>query len=315
VRDERPRPLSPLSISAEARQFLDQSSPTDTSFPGLNDVDGWMDLISYRNQEMVDLLSEFEIPATTEILEIGATQTYIQLTEGASDTPDSPVYLDFHGGGLIYGGGESCRLMGAAVAMWTGIATWSVDYRMPPLHPYPAAIDDAMAAYRVLLERKASDRIVIGGSSAGGNVAAALLARARDESLPMPAALILMTPEVDLTESGDSFVTNSGIDCVLTSLMPVNMLYADGHDLTDPYVSPLFADVRGFPPTLLLAGTRDLFLSNAVRMHRKLRAAGVAADLHVFEAMPHGGFSGISPEDFEMRAEIRLFLDRHLHRS
>jgi acetyl esterase/lipase len=129
----------------------------------------------------------------------------------------------------------------------------------------------------------------------------------------MPAALVLLTPEVDLTESGDSFQTNLGVDSVLTgSLAAANLLYAGGHDLTDPYVSPLFGEFTpSFPPTFLQSGTRDLFLSNTVRMHRRLRAAGVDAELHVFEAMPHGGFFG-APEDREMAEEIRRFVGDHL---
>jgi acetyl esterase/lipase len=91
-------------------------------------------------------------------------------------------------------------------------------------------------------------------------------------------------------------------------LMAANRLYADGHDLADPYLSPLFGDfARGFPRTFLQAGTRDLFLSNTVRMHRALRRAGIAAELHVFEAMPHGGFGG-APEDDELNAEVRAFV-------
>jgi acetyl esterase/lipase len=125
----------------------------------------------------------------------------------------------------------------------------------------------------------------------------------------MPAGLVLLTPEVDLTESGDSFTTNLGIDTVLRPLMQTNLLYVGGHDLTHPYLSPLFADVTGFPPTFLQTGTRDFFLSNTVRMHRKLRAAGVDAELHVWEAMPHGGFGG-APEDGEILLEMRRFLDR-----
>src|SRR5262249_46997299 len=97
---------------------------------------------------------------------------------------------------------------------------------------------------------------------------------------------------------------------VLGRLMQTNLLYANGHDLGHPYLSPLFADVTGFPPTFLQAGTRDLFLSNTVRMHRKLRNAGVDAELHVCEAMPHGGCGGGAPEDIEMRVEMRRFLDR-----
>ncbi|MGH7823320.1 MAG: alpha/beta hydrolase fold domain-containing protein, partial [Candidatus Binatia bacterium] len=90
-------------------------------------------------------------------------------------------------------------------------------------------------------------------------------------------------------------------------------LYANGHDLSHPYLSPLFGDVSGFPPTFLQSGTRDLFLSNTARMHRKLRSAGVDAELHVFEAMPHGGFGG-APEDVEIIVEVQRFLERHRRR-
>src|SRR5581483_9639413 len=118
--------------------------------------------------------------------------------------------------------------------------------------------------------------------------------RARDEGLPLPAGLVLISPELDLTESGDSFQTNAGVDVMMPEgLMPANLIYAAGHDLADPYVSPLFGDfTKGFPPTFLQCGTRDLLLSNTVRMHRALRRAGIDAVLHVFEAMPHGGFGG-----------------------
>lgn len=127
----------------------------------------------------------------------------------------------------------------------------------------------------------------------------------------MPAGLVLRSPEVDLTESGDTFVTNDGVD-LLGSLMALNEVYAAGADLADPYVSPLFADHSGFPPTLLQSGTRDLFLSNTVRMHRRLLAVGVAAELHVFEAMPHVGFGGDTPEDAELRDAVLAFERRVL---
>ena len=126
----------------------------------------------------------------------------------------------------------------------------------------------------------------------------------------MPSALVLLTPESDLTESGDSFATVAAYDNTLGSLEQINLLYANGRDLADPYLSPLFGDLSGFPPTMLTAGTRDLFLSNTVQMHRRLREAGVDAELHVFEARPHGGFVG-APEDEEVNAELRRFLDRH----
>lgn len=130
----------------------------------------------------------------------------------------------------------------------------------------------------------------------------------------MPAGLVLVTPEVDLTESGDTFRTLDGID-TLQSAMSINLLYANGADLADPYLSPLFGDFHGFPPTFLSAGTRDLFLSNTVRMHRRLLAAGASAELHVFEAMPHGGFGGGTPEDADLAESVVTFLERCLRRD
>ena len=122
---------------------------------------------------------------------------------------------------------------------------------------------------------------------------------------------MLNTPEVDLTESGDSFSTNLGVDPILSLLLPVNELHAGGHDPGHPHLSPLFADLAGFPPTVLTTGTRDLFLSNTVRMHRALRRVGVEAELHVLEAAPHGNFFGMAPENHELDAEVRRFIDQH----
>jgi acetyl esterase/lipase len=173
-----------------------------------------------------------------------------------------------------------------------------------------------MATYRHVLAHHAPDKIIIGGRSAGGNLGAAMVLRARDEGLPLPAALVLLSPELDLTESGDSFEVNRHIDVVLPNpLMPINLLYANGADLRHPHLSPLFGEFApGFPPTFLQSGTRDLFLSNAVRMHRALRRAQIPAELHVFEAMPHGGFSG-APEDAELAAEVARFVCEWLGRG
>ena len=195
----------------------------------------------------------------------------------------------------------------AFTALRTGFAVLSPDYRMPPDHPYPAGLDDCVAVYRALVERFGAANIVVSGTSAGGNLAAAAMLRARDEGLPLPAGLVLLTPEVDLTESGDSFRTLLGLDR-LGLLKRLNLLYAAGHPLEHPYLSPLFADFsKGFPRTFLQTGTRDLFLSNTVRTHRALCNAGVEAELHVWEAMPHGGFGG-TPEDEELSAAFRRFV-------
>ena len=145
------------------------------------------------------------------------------------------------------------------MAMVRPMISWSVDYRMPPAHPYPAPLDDCLAVYRRLLIERDPEHIFVGGVSAGGNLAAALMLKAKDEGLPMPAGLLLITPEVDLTESGDSFVTLNGIDHLLQPLMTTNLLYANGADLSHPYLSPLFRQPRRIPPHIS-AGRNSRFV-------------------------------------------------------
>jgi acetyl esterase/lipase len=287
------------------------------SSPPLDDAEAWKARIAFMDEAIVTgfAASALDIPATVEVREIAGVHVNVVTPEGVQAVSaagdDGVIQLDIHGGALIAGGGEACRLMNTSTAARAGLVTWGVDYRMPPDHPYPAPLDDCVAVYRALLDVRPPEKIVLGGGSAGGNLVVAMLLRARDEGLPMPAALLLFTPEIDLTESGDTFDTNAGVDYVLVERLTDSIaLYAGDHDLTDPYLSPIFGDLTGFPPTFVQAGTRDLFLSNAVRIHRKLRDAGVDAELHVWEAMPHGGFFG-APEDAEMGVELRRFLGKH----
>ena len=309
----------PTSVSEQAQQFLGMDLfGGDVGRAVPNDIAGWRTLIKDTDALLVAVMgAQVEhLRDSVDLRSVGGVPVFVVTPEDVDEVGDTrPIYLDIHGGSLLMGGGKACEVMARRSAAQSQMQTWSVDYRMPPDYPYPAALDDVLAAYSGLLDVRAPEQIVVGGGSAGGNLAAALVLRARDEGLPLPGALILLTPEVDLTESGDSFQTNLGIDNVLTeSLADSIALYAGDHDLRHPYLSPLFGDLTApFPPTLLQAGTRDLFLSNTVRMHRKLRAGGVDAQLHVFEAMPHGGFFG-APEDDELTEEIRRFLSSHIAR-
>ncbi len=304
----------PSSISPEAQAILAMPRASPVDFPDLDDLAGWRQLIAARDGEMLSLLTGMvdEDAAEVERIAVGDGAVYkIVPAACGSDSPNA--YLEIHGGALIMGGGDCCRITGIMTALRLGVVTWAVDYRMPPDHPYPAPLDDCLTAYGELVREYGASHVVVGGTSAGGNLAAATILRARDEGLPLPAAAVLLTPEVDLTESGDSFATNIGLDNLLTQRqMPANLLYAGSHDLTSPYVSPLFGDFsQGFPPTFLRTGTRDLFLSNTVRMHRALRNAGIPAELHVQEAGGHAGFFGLAPEDGEIDEELRHFLDAH----
>lgn len=302
----------PRHISAAAQAMLATRWPdTFSRHPEPHDIEGWRRYIAAGNAALMQLLGGEVDEAGVEVGEWreGAALAY-EVAPGGIARADRRVYLDMHGGALIMGGGAFCRAGAIALARKLAARVVTVDYRMPPDHPYPAGLDDCVAIYRRLLRERRPRDIIVGGLSAGGNLAAALILRARDEGLPLPAGAVLLSPEIDLTESGDSFQTNRGIDITLgNGLMPVNRLYAAGNDLAHPYLSPLFGDFSpGFPPTLLAAGTRDLLLSNAVRLHRALRNAGIAADLHLMEAAPHAAFA-CWPEVADIDREVRAFCE------
>lgn len=307
---------APRSISAEARAVLDRLVDTDGvpinakhPMPDPEDHDGWIRIKAAVDAHYAAGMKGLagSLRASVETVQLGDTVVHVATPDTA--TIADGAYLDLHGGALVFGGGEACRVGAQMQADLHGVRCYGVDYRTPPEHPYPAALDDTLAAYAYVLERHKPSDVVIGGRSAGGNLAVAMLLRAREAELPMPAGLVLLSPEVDLTESGDSFAVNRLVDLMLPlPLRAANLLYADGADLSDPALSPLFGDLTGLPPTLLQSGTRDLFLSNTVRMHRALRRDGVSAELHVFEAMPHGGFLGGTPEDLELSGELVRFV-------
>ena len=310
----------PTSVSQQAAEALQNMVGNDGvplnalhRMPAADDRQAWMALKEAMEANYKTTITEAagSLRSTVETIVTHHTTVHVA-------TPDEEVrprcaLIDLHGGALVLGGGAACLVGTRRQADLHGVLCYGVDYRTPPEHPFPAALDDCLAAYRHVLNHHEPENVVIAGRSAGGNLAAAMLLRGRDEGLPMPAGLVLLSPQVDLTESGDSFAVNRTVDVVLPgSLMTSNLLYANGADLADPLLSPLFGNLADFPPVFLQAGTRDLFLSNTVRMHRALRRAGVSADLHVFEAMPHGGFTGRTPEELELLREVTKFVAARL---
>ena len=302
--------LAPNSISPEAKQALTGPAFASPEYPPLDDIAAWRRHRAAQNEAIIAFFPPKFDNVAIRWEKIAAVDV-VRATPSAPLHALGKIFLHFHGGALAYLGGAPLGPMTAACAARIGSDVIAVDYRMPPDYPYPAALDDGLAVYRDVIREFGRENVIVGGESAGGNISAALLLYARDKGLPMPAALVLLTPEVDLTESGDTFQTLLGLDR-MGLLTPANLLYAAGQPLDHPYLSPLFGDLSGFSPTFLQAGTRDLFLSNTVRTHRKIRSAGVEAELHVWEAMPHGGFGG-APEDDEVNAEIRRFLARYQH--
>lgn len=301
----------PTSVSPEAQAMLAAGVIEGPPQPPIDDLDAWRKMIAETDELVLSLLGGDQ-PADVgvERTELDGIPAFI-ITPAGVAPDDRRIHLDIHGGAFINGAGELCRVMGTRTALEIGLRVAAVDYRMPPDHPYPVPLDDCVAAYRGLLAIREPHEISVGGGSAGGNLAPATVLRARDEGLPLPAAALISTPAGDLTASGDTISTLEGVDTVLSgSLEAVSALYAGGHDRTHPYVSPVFGDyTKGFPPTMLTSGTRDRLLSDTVRIHRALRAAGIHAELHVVEAAPHGGFMVPTPEGDELAAEIRRFLE------
>jgi len=228
------------------------------------------------------------------------------------------LFLHTHGGGYVFGGGLAAIGEGVMIAALAKIPVLSVDYRMPPDHPFPAAVDDVVTVYKHLLKERPASTIAIGGTSAGGGLPLAAIHRFKQLGIEVPGVAFAGTPWSDLTKTGDSYFINEGVDHVLVSyegyLDGMAQLYADGHDLKDPLISPVYGDFGGFPPTFLVTGTRDLFLSNTVRVHTKMRAADVIADLMVFEGIAHADYAIAfgTPESRQTFTELGHFLLEHL---
>ena len=257
---------------------------------------------------------------TVEPATIGGVRCFIVTPKSIPPNNRNRVLLHFHSGGRVSNPGEAGTLEAIMMAGFAGFKVISVDYRMPPDFPFPAALDDAVAVYRELLKTNKAERIGVLGSSAGGSLTLTMLMRARTVHLPMPGAIALGTPTVDLSKTGDSLFTNAMVDNTIGTqdgfIHATALLYANGRDLKDPLLSPIYGDVSGFPPTILTSGTRDLYLSNTVRMHRKLRAAGVEAVLQVWEGQSHLQYMMdiTAPETKEYHDEVARFLDMHLGR-
>lgn len=228
------------------------------------------------------------------------------------------VLIHVHGGCYELFPGESGTTEGIIMAGLGHYKVISVDYRMPPEAYFPAALDDVLSVYKDVLKTTDARNVAVFGTSAGGALVLETMLRAKQEGLRLPGAIAPGTPMSDVTKTGDSFYTNEKVDNVLVSRNgfcdAATVVYAHGHDLKDPLLSPVYGDMHDFPPTILTTGTRDLLLSNTVRVHRKLREAGVEAQLEVFEGMSHAQYQMDDrvPETREAFGEITQFFDKHL---
>ena len=194
----------------------------------------------------------------------------------------------------------------------------SIDYRMPPKYPVPAASDDVNAVWKELLKKYPPTSVIMGGTSAGGNITLSSVHRFKDLGLPLPGALYVGTPAVDVDMTGDSRFINEGVDRLLVTWKPLpqdaGAMYAGELGKSIHTYSPIYGDFTGFPPSYIVAETRDLMLSDAVRAHRALRRAGVEAELHIYEGFSRGDYLVIwnAPESEEYFAELNRFTIKNL---
>ena len=242
---------------------------------------------------------------------IGGVPALHSLTPGA-DAGRTLLYL--HGGAYVIGSPKAYRALASNLARAAGVSGLSLDYRLAPEHPFPAAVDDAVAAYRALLdEGKAPGSIAIAGDSAGGGLTMATLVAARRAGLPMPAAAFVISPWVDLACEGASITGKAEADPILTrdGLLAMAAHYLQGTGARDALASPLHADLSGLPPLLIQVGSDEILLDDATVLAARAGAAGVRVRLDVWPRMPHvwHAFSFMLSEGRDAIAEAGAFLN------
>ncbi|WP_206997580.1 alpha/beta hydrolase [Trinickia mobilis] len=215
---------------------------------------------------------------------------WLEPPAGAPDTARTRTVFYIHGGGYYFCSPKTHRSLVFALAARCGVRTYSLDYRLAPEHPFPAALDDALAAYRRLLaDGMPPDSIVLAGDSAGGGLALATLVALRDAGDPLPAAALLFSPWTDLAATGATIATNDGVDPMFygAAIARAAKFYLADTPATHPHASPLYADFAGLPPLFIQAGSTEVLLDDSRRVAEKARAAGVPVEIEIWPDMPH----------------------------
>jgi epsilon-lactone hydrolase len=245
--------------------------------------------IAQMREAMLQFTSMLQMPAGVTV-----TETELGGVRGLRHTPDmaapGAVLLYFHGGGYVQGSPQTHRSLVGHLARLSGVEAASMDYRLAPEAPFPAAVEDGLASYQALLDSGiAPARIIVGGDSAGGGLALASMVKARDTGLPGPAGLVLLSPWSDLTHGGWSHRSLGARDPMVRTenLERLAGLYLDGARADDPLASPLMADLEGLAPMLIQVGSDEVLLSDATQLAERAGAARVEVILEVWPEMIH----------------------------
>jgi len=230
------------------------------------------------------------------------------------------VILHVHGGGFALGSATGSVGLASTLARKAGTSAVAIDYRLAPENPYPAGLQDVTAAYRALIAHDGDPRrVIVSGESAGGNLAVELLVAGKSSNLTMPAAAVLFSPMTDLTAAGDSYTTKSAVDPNITAkaiqIRARDYVGGTGTALTDPLVSPIFADLTALPPLLIQAGSHEVLLDDATRLAAKAAADDVAVILDITPDVPHvfQAFAAFLEEGEAALTRAASFIQMHVH--
>lgn len=274
--------------------------------------------VSELRAGMEEMLSA--LPAVTgvglEAVDAGGVPAEWTRADSGEDTWGTLLYL--HGGGYFQGSITTHRRLVASLCLAAGVRGLSVEYRLAPEHPFPAAVDDALAAYRWLTGPGGEDpsRVVVAGDSAGGGLTAALLVALRDAGGALPAGAYLMSPWTDLAATGESIKTRAEADPMIDprDTKRITSYYVPDGDVRNPLVSPLYADLSGLPPLLVHVGDAEVLLDDAVRFADRARVAGVPVELQVWPEAFHvfQMLAGLLPEADEAIAQAGEWMVKRL---
>ncbi|SRR5579871_2051771 len=270
------------------------------------DVDHWR-----RNMRKMERLVPHP-PADSRLTDVQAGGLAFQRVTTAASRPTRHV-LHLHGGAYMSGAPVHYRHFTWRIANAARASVWSLAYRLAPEHPFPAALEDALAAYAWLAGNMSdTNELFVVGDSAGGGLTLGLLIKLRDEGRPLPGAAIAMSPWTDLALTGRSLVANAAADPMLNAeqLPVLAQLYLAGADPRTPYASPLFGDPAGLPPVLIQVGSDEILLDDAVRMAAKLREHNPRSQLQIWPRMPHAWqlFVPLLPEARQAIGKIGEFI-------
>lgn len=311
---------APTAASKKLYNAIAKSPAPKAKFDLPTTTKGWVERTT-RDSEMfahvvIAVAKKWNIKIEPGV--IAGVKVYYVTPPKIADQNKNRLFYNVHGGGFTIGFGLASAFNAVLVSHYSGMPAVVVDYRTAPIHPYPAPLDDVMTVYKELIKKTNPASIAIGGTSAGGNLSMAAIHRMRMEGLPVPGVYFGGTPWTDINKIGDSYFINDGIDRILPAyegeLKAQAKLYAGNHDWKNPLISPIYGDFKGFPASYLVTGTRDMFLSVTIRAHRKMRKAGVLAELNVYEGISHGEFliEYDTQESADVYTEFSQFMDVNL---